>query len=78
MYRNPFLIALLRRSVPAPSSAPVTHDDPSNHAADVRSVPELVDDLAPARGVGLSVLLGVLLWAAIVTVLWLAVAGRIG
>ena len=70
-YRNPHLIALLRAGHGA-SSTPDATDRGPEQAEDT------ADDLAAARGIGIAVLLGGILWVVVIaTLLMLWTAGVI-
>ena len=60
-YENPALIALLRSA-----STPAALDD----APDPKEGWQGEDDLSPARGVAVSLLIGVAMWSAIGAAIW--------
>ena len=60
-YDNPALIALLRSA----SNAAVIEDAP-----DPQDATRSADDLAPARGIAVSLAIGVLMWSAIGLGIW--------
>ena len=64
---NPHQIALLRRQWQKPAApAPENEFRPKSDAGEA-------DDLAPARGVGVSVAIGIVLWLAIIAAVLLAI-----
>ena len=62
-YTNPALIALLR--------APTPDGGKENREVEKDETPAATDDLAPARGMLLSVALGASMWGVICTIAWI-------
>jgi hypothetical protein len=73
-YSNPHLISLLRQksAEPAEQSEPAEQEVQASTTIEPADEQDDTDQLAPARGVGLGLLLGAAIWGSLVSVLWIA------